>query len=208
MEEKLLFMKLKDAVGKWLIIKIISKIDSFNPCFKQKTKTWWETRADDLMPRICKKEPCPAQLHHVQHNSFVRDTTPSGYYGSIRSTSCEDWVMDPPMGSGSGEAGSEHSCNLDKPRPRSVCFPSTAEPDEGGDGACILVGLRGVCSRQGLELPLHGRSPLNSNTQVKCGYFLSIECLGCFIWFSLLVLIWNEFKGVFCAIGHELVWWS
>ena len=61
--------------------------------------------------------------------------------------------MDPRAPMGSGEAGGEHSCNLDKPRPPSVCLPGTAEPDAGGDGACVLVGLRGVRPRQGLELP-------------------------------------------------------
>lgn len=56
--------------------------------------------------------------------------------------------MDPPTGSGSGEAGSEHSCNLDKPRPGQCAFPAQQSP--------MQVGME-IASWWGSEVYARGR---------------------------------------------------
>ena len=72
----------------------------------------------------------------------------------------------------SSEAGGELGCHLDKPRTYGVLSGRSWE------GSCGLP----VCvqGRDPGSLP-YGRSPLNSNSQVQSGYFLSIESLRCFI---------------------------
>lgn len=56
--------------------------------------------------------------------------------------------MDPPTGSGSGEAGSEHSCNLDKPHPGQCAFPAQQSP--------MQVGME-IASWWGSEVYARGR---------------------------------------------------
>ena len=66
--------------------------------------------------------------------------------------------------------------------------PTAVLSGHSWEGSCGLP----VCA-QGRDpgSPSHGRSPLNSNTQVQSGYFLSIESLSCFIRFFSFVCFYS-----------------